>query len=1120
MLFPAAFLAVYLGLLWTPADYSAYIFGKIGSHFFLTDQAASFGRSIGQALINGFDISARVQNMTFYGFIYLPLLFLVIYGAICLLLRRQKDNIGSEAYSYINVLTWAGSAALMIQLFTRLSDKIFNYFSLIPPLMIILLIIYLRFFHRKIPLERFKWCLFAALALEVPAIIALMRLGMSSEGFAVPVLASSAAYFLLTLALAFVMILIVRRGRDNEFCAAFTPMMAAPAILSVFLELTNILNQHEIFISHKYAFSLLIFFLSILCCAALYWKYVKQGKKIPFDIAKWQYPLLILSFAMLLVLPSMQITATGAELFETSNYGSAIAGLFRSGQIPLVDNLNVHMLSDALGGILYGWLNGDVIGAIYLSYSIFTPIVYLLWYYFLKKITHADYAVLLVLLFPLTGLLGFTEYFGFGLLVLLAALRAHKNETKRSMLLFCLACAAVCLYRLDLGVMFAVGGVVALSVAFVVKKRKKAFLRLWITGICTVISGVGLFLLLCLARGVSPLARLLEFLDLMQSNVSWAYTAVANYTTWHYFFFYLVVPVALLCFTVAVFLKRKKEKALLPAGSQENKRIQSADCLIVAMLAISYMLNFQRAIVRHNIMESAWGILLATAPLCICIACYLLSGKKINVLCGCLGGVLLLQLVLGAANLSGTTLLQGSLNRQIDSTLYQEYDEKVERAVLSKELKNAYMPLKLFFDASLADDETFFDFTTQSLLYALTGREKPVYTNQSPSQLNSEYSHLLFIHEIETHDCPYAIVPSYNFGYDDISLRVNHYLVAEYLNQNYEPFCAVGGYQVWVKKDCYEQKKALIENLMPQEINLSYGLDSFTETKDTIAAMAGGSLVFENGTADPFADGFQNNAQLQQIIADSNNLKIKIDYTSTAAGVFQCFYTLQEGELYAESRSVSVPVNDNKGELTFSIPCTKNTRIRFDFPAGTEFTIEGIQCRGFNENDAYLASVQWIDYTYESMPHVYDTLNLAYYWGTYDKAAPQAMQRELCSGQQNVNAYTTKLDMSSLDLSKGNYIEILADSAQKGTASLRISGSEYGDLIDERFTVMSGTQNRYLIRISGDALWYSGLCDTLTLSSDAELNNVTIRILQGDVDYDGMNSLDRLALKQLSLLGR
>jgi hypothetical protein len=1117
LLFPTGFLAVYLSLIWTPADYHAWLSGDTGFFLpFLSDKVDSFNRGIGQALINGFDITARVKNMIFYGFFYLPLLFMILYGFVCLFLRKCKKDINDEVYSFINTLTWTALASLVIQLFNRLSSNIFSYFNLIPVSMVILLIIYIRFFSSKIPFEKFKWCLFTGLLMEIPAIVFFIMLGNDFNTSLPSTIFLSMLLFILVILLTVLMIIFYHRKCDDAFCNSFTPLYAAPIVLSIFLELSNIFNQHQIFITNKIRYSVLIFLISILCCAGYY--LILKRYNGAFETRKWQYPLLIVSFAMLMVQPVMQKTVDKLELFETSNFGSTIAGLFQFGQIPLVDNLGAHMLYDVLGGLLYGWLNNDPIGGIYFSYSIFIPILYLLYFYLFKKIVNADFAILLIFLFPLTALYEF-KYFGLGIILILTALYAYTKENELSMFLFCISCALMCLIRMDL-VMFSISGIITLTLIFVIEKRKEALKRLWIIGFFTGIFILVIYILLCIKQGIQPLARLLEFQDIMASNVSWAYSKVANYSEWYYFLFYLILPSSVMFCIFIVFIKIKKEKQIDSNEKILNTKILPTDLLIILLLAFSYLANYQRAIVRHNLLEGNLDILFATAPLCICISCYLINKKNINVLSGCLSAIIFLQLICGSTNLTGNTLLQSSLSRQMDLTLYQEYNEKIDRVILTD---NAYKSLKFFFDNTLAKNETFFDFTSNTLLYALTEREKPVYTNQSPSQLNTEFSQLTFIHDIENSNCPYALVMNYSKGFDSIPMRVNHYLVSEYLSQNYMPLCTVGAYQIWAKKDCYEQKKLLVENLLnqlfgelQQIILLDYYSSAFTRIHDTSIEQINGNLQFKNGKTDPYVIGFENNSLLKQEMASSNFLITEIEYTSTETGNFQCFYTLKDGESYSEKQSIVTKIDKKEGKFSFFIPCTSNTKIRFDFPNGSVFSIKNMRVDGIKKEDynvlTTLYSIKLIDYTSETLPHNYDILYLPYYWGTYDKTKPQT-ELDLTN---NIKAEEPlNLNLSAIDLSKGNYIEIIADSNTEGTAKLHVSNDKYGDLINTSFNIISGIQNRYLIRISWDSLWYSGLCEKLSLSSDQELKNVSISILQGDIDYGSMNFLKHLALKKL-----
>ena len=52
----------------------------------------------------------------------------------------------------------------------------------------------------------------------------------------------------------------------------------------------------------------------------------------------------------------------------------------------------------------------------------------------------------------------------------------------------------------------------------------------------------------------------------------------------------------------------------------------------------------------------------------------------------------------------------------------------------------------------LNEESTYLDLSNQTLLYALLGREKPVYINQSPGLLSGEQSQQLFIEQIEKYE--------------------------------------------------------------------------------------------------------------------------------------------------------------------------------------------------------------------------------------------------------------------------------------------------------------------------------------------------------------------------------
>ena len=63
-------------------------------------------------------------------------------------------------------------------------------------------------------------------------------------------------------------------------------------------------------------------------------------------------------------------------------------------------------------------------------------------------------------------------------------------------------------------------------------------------------------------------------------------------------------------------------------------------------------------------------------------------------------------------------------------------------------MTNEYKDLKVVLENILDEDETYLDLSNQNLLYALIGKEKPVYVNQSPGLLSGELTQQMYIKEV------------------------------------------------------------------------------------------------------------------------------------------------------------------------------------------------------------------------------------------------------------------------------------------------------------------------------------------------------------------------------------
>lgn len=98
LLLPAFYLAGCLCFFWNPLSHLA---------------VSSFDRIIGQALIYGTDISARIQNMTVYGFVLFPVFFLITY-ALCYVFCGKCEEKNRASLQFISEIAAVALIPLII----------------------------------------------------------------------------------------------------------------------------------------------------------------------------------------------------------------------------------------------------------------------------------------------------------------------------------------------------------------------------------------------------------------------------------------------------------------------------------------------------------------------------------------------------------------------------------------------------------------------------------------------------------------------------------------------------------------------------------------------------------------------------------------------------------------------------------------------------------------------------------------------------------------------------------------------------------------------------------------------------------------------------------------------
>ncbi len=616
-------------------------------------------------------------------------------------------------------------------------------------------------------------------------------------GWDLPWAASVLIYLVLTLGITAARTWIPALSWDHLW-----PLSLGGVLISLLYEGRILLAQHGILISLQGRHILMLAFLPVLACGLLF--LLKRGEPGEKGTEKI-YVFLILGMAMLVGQLPVQLVPPN-ELFESANTGMAVYQLFQYGEFPIIQNFDAHMLRSFLPAALYRLLSGDALGSLWYGYSVL-PLASISLYFFLKKYTPAWAAACLVLFFPWRSDVALAEYYAILLGVFLLLGRYLEQDRLPRHFALWLACGGGILYVLDVGTSVTFGVAAAALVSLVGRQQWRKLGRTLGTGLTSVALVLGSMAALTFYRGVPLISRLKELLATALSSQVWSGATLGEGAG--YWTAYLVIPALVVLTAAAVFLEWKRSSFAEPKGG------------VLFALAVAYLVNFQRSLVRHTAAESYNNLfpLMGTALLFLPLAAvYLWEKGKKNWPGLVLAGGYTLSLVLLTLTGGGTLAWNGSLADGLGSVeQYQEYSAPLTqvRTVLSTETEDCYIPLKTLLDATLEPDQTYIDFTDDTLLYALTGRYKPTYVNQSPGLLNGEYAQQCFIGQCAGADCVYLLTwADFSKGsLDSLSFYQRYYLVGEYLSQNYTPLCTVSRYTVWCRNDLLETQQAKLEGL-------------------------------------------------------------------------------------------------------------------------------------------------------------------------------------------------------------------------------------------------------------------------------------------------------------------
>lgn len=1087
-------------------------------------EATGFARVMGAGFNAGVDVAKRTSNFSHW-FIYFAIAFALYFLLANYLRNREFEGEDRRAVSLLDNVIILANLVLGLRCITYFANEasesnIFYYSDFIITAIIFLAIAYVLFgLKKKICLERIEAIIFAGWMLALPATIVITHNWTLGRGF-----------MGIQIIIAILAVLIIGFSKKEwnsekigKIVNTFTIMFSLiPFCTSLYIEFIIWLNQREIFVTQLRRYYFIAIVVGIIITATLAWFSVKKDKSFK-NWKTFTYPAIVFGFACLWQQIPVASEQT-VDLIESANSSLLIGDFLNFGDIPIVEHYGGHMTSGVWEAFVYAVLNNDFSGALLSPYADYIAVIIaVLFFILIKHVWDEDAALVATLFLPFYDSI---SYWGLGILIALAAMAYVKKNTYARAGIFWLVCIWCALYRLDLGFAFIVASILALGIYLVINKNINALKQLVITLGMWGLLGLSVWCGLCIAKDINPINRLLEFLYISLSNQTWAYSNIGDTSLAKFAFTYLFIPFfSVIALLYLVFSKKLREE------------LHDTKWVMIMIFGFSYLYNFSRGLVRHSLAEDALGICLWSGLFFLSMFFASIKHNRklfIPAFTMCMLTFNLFQCdtnfsedsvanlaVKKVGNYTETWTADGETARTYWTQLRDDH-KVIERIEWTDETKKTIQGYQVVIDGLLDEDETFVDFINKTSVYPLLKRENPVYVSQSPLQLSGQFTQEEFVGEMA--GIPIVLMPydSYDTRFseslDGVPNSYRYYKVAEYIYQNYVPLCTYENqYAVWCLAGRYDEFAGKVQQLK----------NSGTDIKDSIASAeniglnsaelisnSDGSLNINFTGVDPFVSELQNVIDTSEYVG--KNLSMAIEYETDVTGLMQIHYTTESGESYAGEKVVSYDAQSNSGVARFTIPITKDTRIRFDTPEGSSVKIKSFKVGTCNCDfaeygyDGPYLQEDGITYSYLPYVHNYGLSKLPLIWAEGDSwnSAENGVVADL-SFSNGLYQY----DLGDSDKgTDGNYLKVRLNyngNDQTGKiksddetidATIKVGKFVNGTFETKyyyTFTVKEGIHD-YMLRISNDYNWYVGETDSVQLECAEQLLGVKMQILEGD----------------------
>lgn len=885
---------------------------------------------------------------------------------------------------------------------------------------------------------------------------------------------------------------ILNKKSSDSLLFASLPIVLAPVVVSLLLEFLNIFNvRFDIVYNHPFQ----IFTVMILVSIGLFYLLLKSKKDFNKKIVQRYFIALCLLGYVILMAQPYRYMVPGKEFFESANHGIAVDHLFRYGSIPFVENFDAHMLNQQLLSYVYVFLNGyePWSHSLYVFYFYVLEIIVL--YFVFRKVLGDVNSFILLLCVPVLPVI--LNEFALAGLFALYIIKILQNPKPKNFYGFWILGIVLCLYKLDVGYGALLSGII---IYFLFNKLQhnrfdwKPFLK---SAVIVIVLLVVLFAVLCLAKSINPITRLQEFLLAAMSDQNWGIAKMGNTSNYLFRISYYILPIVTATYAVYILFKLLFQSEFWQ-GKRNHPKIVAAIVFFLYFF-LFFVFNAQRGIVFHNFEYGNIIRITSTIPIALLFLTLLFNGKNKLVYFSVV--FLGMFLFLNSANPDFKNRSASLLAKSINSGSFHEKFTEMYSFNGSR-LRVGYDESELnffrnFLDASLAKDESYYDFSSTNLFHVLTGRKNPVYINQSPLMLNGDKAQDFELGYLKKKNISVVLMPiknNYWHAISEVYVDFKYYKIAEYVYANFTPLYRNSAFDVYVLKSKKAYFESKLKSLGQQAgdgtlTDFNFIKEDVIQKNNLLVENSGSAITLKSNGTTPYVIGIVDYLRKSNRLKNEDApAKLHFSFDASNAGNIKMYFRLSAADAFSEENMKEFPITaagNNEIYMDF-------TKIPFEMMIAINVTsITPKSFQFISQSQGIISEPEKIDYNIGFVPKLWaenseqpDFSNV--------KALDQAIEE-------------TKISLKSKNLNKTKvgvfaYYELESPVDIMATVDLSVNDVSRASY---RLCIMAG-KHQYALRVSNGFYWWNSTNPKIILTAD-NLVKVTKCSL---ITEDGRTAID------------